>query len=142
MERKVEKRIFSHWPEKKEKIRGVIIGSGLAGTVNSLKMVIAIGLSVIKVNEPKVLKKFGGSFELTESWAQNLLANMDWVKRKGTTGEVQFCAKFLRDEKFSFQRAISKCVSENDIPLDLVFNLDQISLSYISPGKYTFDLKS
>ena len=70
------------------------------------------------------MKKFGGSFELTESWAQNFLANMDWVKRKGTTGKVQFCAKFLRDEKFSFQCAISKCVSENDIPLDLVFNLD------------------
>ena len=92
--------------------------------------------------KPKILNEFGGSFELTEGWAQNVLANMDWVERKGTTGKVQPCAKFLKDEKFSFQRAISKCVSENDIPLDLVFNLDQIPLSYISPGKYTFDLKS
>ena len=46
---KFKKMIFSHWPEKKEKIRGVIIGSGLTGTVISLKMVIAIGTSVIKV---------------------------------------------------------------------------------------------
>ena len=28
-----------------------------------------------------------------------------------------------------------------DIPLDLVLNLDQTPLSYVSPGKYTFCLK-
>ena len=36
---------------------------------------------------------------------------MDWAKRKGTTGKVVPCAKFLEEEKFSFQRAISKFVS-------------------------------
>ena len=66
---------------------------------------------------------------------------MDWVKRKGTTEEVEPCAKFLEAEKCSFERAISKFVSEHDIPLDLVFNLDQTPLSYVSPGKYTFDLE-
>ena len=66
---------------------------------------------------------------------------MDWVKRKGTTEEVEPCAKFLEAEKCSFERAISKFVSEHDIPLDLVLNLDQTPLSYVSPGKYTFDLE-
>ena len=50
-------------------------------------------------------------------------------------------AKFLEEEVFSFQLAISKFVSEHDIPLDLVLNLDQTSLPYVSPGIYTFYLK-
>ena len=68
-----------------QKVRNVIIGSGLAGTVISRKMVTAIGTGVIKINELRILKEFGGSPELTESWARNVLNNMNWVKRKETT---------------------------------------------------------
>ena len=57
-------------------------------------MVITIVTDVIKANEPKKLKKFG--LELTEGWAQNVLKNMDRVKRKGTTGKVEPCAKFCQ----------------------------------------------
>ena len=49
--------------------------------------------------------------------------------------------KIIVGEKFTFQRAISKFVSDLDIPLELVLNLDQTPLSYVSPGKYTFDVK-
>ena len=71
-------------------------------------MVIAIETGVIKATEPKILKEFGG---ITEGWAQNVLQNMDWVKRKRTTGKVEPCAKFLEKEKFSFPCAISRFVS-------------------------------
>ena len=54
---------------------------------------------------------------------------------------IEPCVKFLEEEKLLFQRAISKFVLERDIPIDLVLNLDQAPLSYVSPGKYTFDLK-
>ena len=63
------------------------------------------------------------------------------MKRKGTTGKVEPCPEFLEEEKFTFQRAISKLVSDHDIPLEFVLNLDQTPLSYVSPRKYTFDLK-
>ena len=66
---------------------------------------------------------------------------MDWVKRKGTTGKVEPCSKFLEEEKFTFQCAIAKAVSDHDTPMELVLNLDQTPLSYVSPGKYKFDLK-
>lgn len=78
---------------------------------------------------------------LTKSWVRNGLRNMDWLKRKGTTGKVEPCTKFLEEESFSFQSDISKFVSELDTPLDLVFNIDQSLLFYISPYKYKFDLK-
>ena len=49
-----------------KKIKCVIIGSRLAGTVISLKMVVAIGTVVVKANELKILSGFGESLELSE----------------------------------------------------------------------------
>ena len=84
------------------------------------------------------MKEFGSHLELADDWAQHLLKSVEWVKRKGTTGKVEPSEKFLQEEKFSYQREISRVVLEHDIPLDLVLNLDQTPLSYVSPGKYTF----
>ena len=50
--------------------------------------------SFIKENKPKLLRGFGGSLELTEGWALNVLKNLDWVKLQGTTGKLEPCAKF------------------------------------------------
>ena len=63
------------------------------------------------------------------------------MKRKAATGKVERSHKFLEEERFTFQRAIAKAVSDHDIPMEPVLNLDQTPLSYVSPGKYTFDLK-
>ena len=124
-----------------KKIKDVIIGSRLAGTVISRKMVAAISTGVFKANGPKILREFEGSLERTECWDQTVLKGMNWVKIKGTTGKLEPCPKFLEEENFTFQHAISKFVSDHDIPLELVLNLDQTPLSYVSPGKYTIDLK-
>ena len=123
-------------------IKDVIIRSYLVGTIISQKVAFAvIGTGVVKANEPKILTEYGRSLELTERWAQNVLKDMDWMKRKGTTGKVEPCPRFLGEEKFMFQRAISKFVSDHDIPLELVLNLNQTLLCYVLPQKYTFDLK-
>ena len=98
-------------------------------------------LGVVKANEADLLKEHGGHLELTEDWVRHLLKSMEWVKRKGTTGKVEPSEKFLQEEKFSYQREISRIILNHDIPLDLVLNLDQTPLSYVSLGKYTFCLK-
>ena len=59
----------------------------------------------------------------------------------GTTGKVEPSALLLEEERFSFQRAISRTVHDNDIPQKLVINLDQTSLTYVSTEKYTFHVK-
>ena len=126
--------------EKLKKNQDVIIGSRLAGTVISRKMVVAIGTGVAKANQSSILREFGGALELTEGWAQNVLKDMDWVKRRGKTGKVESCPKFLEEKKLTFQCAISKFVSDHDIPLELVLNLEQTPLFYVSHGKYAFNL--
>ena len=85
-----------------KKIKDVTVESRLAGTVISRKMVVRIGTIVVKANEPQILSEFGGSLELTEGWAQNVLKGIDWVKRKGTTGKFEPRPKFLEEEKFTF----------------------------------------
>ena len=52
-----------------KKIKDVSIGSCLARTVISRKMVVVVGTGVVKTNEPKMFREFRGSLELTESWS-------------------------------------------------------------------------
>ena len=96
-------------------------------------MIIAIGTDVMKANEPKILMEFGGSLELIDCWAQNVLKNMNQVKRKKTTGtgKVEPSATFLKEERFSFQRAISKFVLEHDILLYLVLMFRRVNINLI-----------
>ena len=46
------------------------------------------------------------------------------------------------EEKLTSQKKISGVIFEHDIPKELIINLDQTPLSYVSPGKYTFDVTS
>ena len=124
------------------KLKEAIIGIRLTGAVISRKMIISIGNGVLKANRPNSLSEIGGGITLTDNWARGVLKSMDWVKRKGTTRKVEPSAQFLAEEKFIFQRAISAVVCNHDMPADLAINLDQTRLSYVSPGKYTFNFKS
>ena len=84
------------------------------------------------------MAEFGGTVELTNRWARNILSDMKWSKRKGTTGKIEPSSLFLAEEKFTFKRAISAAISSHDIPNFLALNIDQTPLS----GKYTFNLKA
>ena len=66
---------------------------------------------------------------------------MDWVKRKGTFGKIEPYPELLAEERLSFQKFIANVVYDHDILSDLIINLDQELLSYVSPGKHTFNLE-
>ena len=123
------------------KVRDGITGTRLTRGVISRKMVIAIGNGVIKAFSTSSLMKYGGHIELTDGWARHVLESMKWTKRKGTTGKVEPSQQFVDEEKLTFQRNISTIIEDHDIPKDLILNLDQTPLSYVSPGKYTFNPK-
>ena len=40
---------------------------------------------------------------------------------------------------FTFQKCISNVIEGDNIPVDLVVNLDQTPLAYVSPSKYSFN---
>ena len=60
-----------------KKVKDIIIGTRTAGGVISRRMVIAIGIGVVKANDPNILKEYGGQVELTEGWARGVLSTLD-----------------------------------------------------------------
>ena len=70
-----------------------------------------------------------------------MLKSLEWTKPERRTGKVELSNQFLEEEKLTFQKNISSFVVEHSIPKELIINLDQTSLSYVTPGKYIFDLK-
>ena len=116
-------------------------GARVAGGVISGTMVIAIDNGVIKASCPSKLKDFGGHIALTEGLARGVLKSMEWSKRKDTTGKIEPSKQFLLEEKLAFQGRIASIIEEHDISKELILNLDQTPLSYVSPGKYTFNPK-
>ena len=95
-----------------------------------------------RANNPNASKELIGNLDLTDRWARDALKQLKWSKRKGATGKVDPSPQFLAEEKFTFQRTISTAILEHDISAPLVVNLDQTSLSYVSPGKYKFSFSA
>ena len=70
-----------------------------------------------------------------------VLTPVNWVRHKGITGRVEPSKQLLAEDKFTFQMSISRVIYEHDIPSEIIIKLDQTPLSYISTGKYTFNIE-
>ena len=124
-----------------KKIKAIMIGTRAAGTAISHRIVMAISNGVMRSNSPALLKENEGLLELTEDWARGVIKSINWINRKDTTGKIEPSKQFLLEEKLTFRKKISGAIFEHDIPKELIINLDQIPRSFVSPGKYTFDVK-
>ena len=90
------------------------------GAINR-RQILNIGKGVVKDKNSSSLKESGGTIELTDRWARDLLDSMESDKRKETTGKTEpFLSEgieqFLSEEKFASQRVISAAVLEHEIP--------------------------
>ena len=86
-----------------KKIKDIAIGTRAAGGVINRKQILNISKGVDRANNPSALKEFGGSLDLTDRRARDVLKQLKWNKRKGTTGKVDPSPQFLAEEKFIFQ---------------------------------------
>ena len=66
---------------------------------------------------------------------------MDWTKRKWTNGKIELFPQLLVEDGLTLQKSIATLVYDHEIPSDLFINFDKTHLSYVSPGKYAFNLK-
>ena len=60
------------------------------------------------------------------SWAQSLLRRMKFVRRFRTTGKVPISEALRKELEKPCLQSIVRKIEENDIPLSLVLNLDQM----------------
>ena len=108
-----------------------------------IRVVILTGISiaVVRANNPTLLKYLGSAVVLTEKWATGVLK---YYLSKGTTGKFDPSPPFSAEGKFSFQRNISALATEFDIPIPLclIINIYQTSLSYVNTEKFAFSFKA
>ena len=112
-----------------QKVKDIIIGTRLAGSVINRRPVVCIGRGVVMAYDPNLFREFGVGLDLTEGWASGVLKRIVWVKKKGTTGRVEPSPQFL-GEKFTFQREIASAVYNQDIPKGLIINFRRLSRLY------------
>ena len=93
-----------------KKVKDIAIVTRQAGGVINRRQIVNIAKSVVRANNPDILKEFSETAELTTRWARIVLSDLNWSKRKGTTGKIQPSPQYLAEEKFSFQRAISTAI--------------------------------
>ena len=68
--------------------KDIAIGTRTACRVINRKQILNIAKDNVRANNPNALKKFGGSLDLTDRWARDVLKQLKWSKRKGITGKV------------------------------------------------------
>ena len=64
---------------------------------------------------------------------------MDWVKKTETSGKLDPSKNFCNRENSLI--SVKLVVLDHDISLDLILDLNQLPLLYVSPGKYMFCFK-
>lgn len=108
-----------------------------AGCGISRKTVIAVGEGVLLAKCPDRLRKNGGSVSLTIKWARGILKSLDWSKRRGTTAKREMNPALYEELSFTWKKNIATLVLDHQIPEELIFNLDQTPLAYVSASKTT-----
>ena len=99
-----------------KKVKDIAIETRQVGGVINRRQIGNIAKGVVRENNLDILKKFGGTVELTNRWVRSVLSDLNLSKRKRTTGKIDPSPQFLAKEKFIFQRAMSTAISSHDIP--------------------------
>ena len=116
----------------------------LKGAPISCNVINAIGKGIVTANNRGMLIENGGHLSFTDTWARNILYEIErtgtkMTQRIATTAKIPIAPGILSEEKLTFQRKIRQCKLWHEIPNDLVLNFDQTPLSYICTGKTTLE---
>ena len=109
----------------------------LNGGVVNRKIVIGAAKGSIKSKGKRsMLKEYGGSLELTRTFAQSFLRRIGFVKRKGTKA-----ARKLPDDfpalKLRYLHRVAKCVGQHNVPPEMVVNIDQTGAPIVPVSNWT-----
>lgn len=119
-------------------VKSFIRNVRLAGGVVNTTIVTAAARGIVEAHNRALLAINGGSIELTREYARSLMKRLNLVNRKGTKTARELPADFL-ELKAEFLNKITKCVTENDIPEQLVFNFDQTGLKMIPVSQWILE---
>ena len=101
----------------------------------------------IVANDRTILVEHGRHLTFRVNWAQHILneikrSEKKMVWRMATILKTPIAPGLLKEEQFKFQRKTQALIKWHNIPKNLVVNLDQTHLSYITVGNSTLEFES
>ena len=113
----------------------------LTGAVVNYNVLIAIAKGLLFANDRTLLAEYGGSIKLGWKWCTSVFKRMKWVNRKCTTSKPAIAPGLIREVGFSFYKEIAEAVQADNIPPELIINIDQTPLPFVLISKYTMNKK-
>ena len=105
------------------------------GVVNS-RIVMAGAEGIVKSYDSNLLQENGGHIVLSKSWAKSILGRMGYVKRRASTKAKVHAADFdVLKAQFVFD--IQTIVEIEDIPPNMIINLDHTGIHYVPVTNWT-----
>lgn len=118
-----------------EKVRKFIMALRYRGGQATFSIAIAVAKALIDTGNDEGLKviQFG------KDWAQSFYRRMGFQKRAATTGKVTIPEGARKEAELVYLYDIVNKIETNEIPPQLVFNMDQTPSKYIQSSRYTME---
>ena len=108
------------------------------GVINRKITIIATAMGIVSYRNRSLLSTYGGSIELTRTWAESIIHRMGYVKRKGTKA-ARKVPENLPELKENFLKTFSDKVVKYKIPDELILNFDQTGVSIVPVSNWTLE---
>ena len=109
-----------------------------AGGIVNKTVVISAATGIVEALDPSLLQQHGGHINLGNSWAESILRRMGYVHRKGTKAARKLPPDFT-EIKSDFLKRIKDTVTENNIPDELIVNIDQTGSKLVPCSEWTLE---
>ena len=107
------------------------------GGVVTARIAMAAAKGILMSSNRGALVEFGGHIAITKSWAFSLLKRMDFVQRKCTTSKSKHSLSHFKELKESFLADVVTTAKFEDIPPELILNLDQTGIKIVPSSGWT-----
>ena len=109
------------------------------GGVVSARIAVAAARGIVHTYNKSLLAEFGGHIELTTDWAYSLFRRMTFVKRKVTTAKSKHPVTEFNQLKERFLAEVVETVQMEEIPPELILNLDQTGIKIVPSSTWTME---
>ena len=109
------------------------------GGVVSARIAIAAARGIVLTCDRSMLMEFGGHVELNRHWAYSLLHQMNFVQRKVTTAKSKYAIADFDRVKTEFLDDVVATVEMEEIPPELILNLDQTGIRIVPSNNWTMN---
>ena len=113
----------------------------ISGAVVNYNVLMAIARGLIIANDRTLLVENGGSIQLGSKWCTSVFKRMKWSKRKCTTSKPVLSPGLIKEVGLTFHKQISEAVQADNVPPELIINIDQTPLPFVLISKYTMNQK-